>query len=224
MKRETELITDPMSFATPRPAPKAPAPESPYTPLAGGGQGAKGKGRLRKDNAKNNTSADRLQARNGADIDDDLEHDSDSTLVVPTQRSMSRNNSDDSIPDSMPLPSHDGKYAIATPRTPGQDFSQPRPYSEIGTLPSLYEPPTGAPTFRGTMHSGYTDSVHPDRPETLLSPRSHYLTTERYSRGSTIGAALGSASALGREEGEYWSKQALPPIPGDGNKNAQRRK
>ena len=243
MKRETELITDPMSFATPRPAPKAPGSvhlsknrdhdqsrfhdEAPMASAGLFGKGKKGKGMSKKgDKVKaagtKEDIQDKLRVRNGGVAEGSEGEDSDTTLVVPP-RNFSRNNSDDSLSLSSARfhpRSAQGNYTIATPRTPGhhQDFSQPRPYSEIGTLPSLYEPPTGAPTFRGTMHSGYTDSTSAGgiRPETLLSPRSQYPGTERFSR-STMGKAEG-------ENGEYWSRQALPPLPREGDENAKRRK
>jgi hypothetical protein len=173
MKRETELITDPMSFAMPRPAPKAPG-EPTYS-----------------------TTQQRLRNKSMSDSDSER-----AVTMRPGRTLIVSNATDDDISSPDTPPRNPAK--AFSPKTPSQDFSQPRPFSDAYTLPSLYEPPTGAPTFRGTTYSVQTDET---RPETLMSPTSRYPATDR---GSTIGAALGSGR---KADGDYWSRQELPPIP-----------
>ena len=182
MKRQTEFIIDPKSFATPRPAPRPIRTSGPVST-------AGGPSRLRRD------TSSRLYVRN--DVSD---AESDSTLVPPA-----RDGGDDSI--QVQRPDAGTPRTPHTPRTARQDFSQPRPYSSH-TLPSLYDPPTGAPTYRGTTYSGYTEGTAMTGG---VSPTSDYRPTERYSRASS--------------QGEYWSKQALPPLPtgqGGGGKNRKK--
>ena len=190
MKRQTEFIIDPKSFATPRPAPRPIRTSGPVS-TAGGPGGPRGPSRLRKG------TSSRLYVRN--DVSDG---ESETTLVPPT-----RDGGDDSIQVHTRRPDAGTPRTPRTPRTARQDFSQPRSYSSH-TLPSLYDPPTGAPTYRGTTYSGYTEGTAMTGG---VSPTSDYPHTERYSRASS--------------QGEYWSKQALPPLPtGQGGVGKNRKK
>ena len=224
-KRETEFITDPLSFADPRPAPKVPV-----VPQAS-------RKRDTNDSLAYTTTQQRLKPRGTAyDSDDESKlvsavmpgrtlivsnagPDSDSSLTspdTPPRRGVLKN--------AAPARAKGTEGArrpqappSAEPVTAGQDFSQPRPYSDAATLPSLYDPPTGAPPYRGTMHTAWT---HDTRPSTMVSPTSHYPPTNRDSRASTIGAALGSGRAPMEGDERYWSRQKLPPVPGEGEGGA----
>lgn len=219
-KRETELMADPLSFAAPRPAPKAPAIVR--TPKRPGSN----------DSLTYVTTQQRLRRQGDdgdySDVDSEFDAYTPRTVQTPYGRTLIVSNrnpdSDSSLtsPDT-PRPNKKSLMKKGPPATPRQDFSQPRPYSEAGTLPSLYEPPTGAPTFRGTMHSGWTGDGMMSRPDTMLSPRSHYPATDRGSRVSTIGAALGSGRVPSGADERYWSRQKLPPLPKHGSENAKRR-
>ncbi|ODN92092.1 hypothetical protein L198_05764 [Cryptococcus wingfieldii CBS 7118] len=114
------------------------------------------------------------------------------------------------LPPAPPPPAH------IPPPAPDQlplDFSQApsrhpslRPVSG-NTLPSLYEPPTGARTYRGsTMYS--PASRYPGNAETMFEV--HDRGRERPMSESTIGAALNSASVHG---GGGWGRDSAPPLP-----------
>lgn len=226
-KRETDLMADPLSFADPRPAPKVPV--------------AKYASRKRDtdDNLAYTTTQQRLKAGRTTIYDSDDESEIVSavmpgrTLIVSNAGPESEGSP--SSPDTPPQRRGVLKNGTAQskaraggasrlaqavrsndaePITARQDFSQPRPYSDAATLPSLYDPPTGAPTYRGTMHTGWTGDE--TRPSTIVSPNSHYPATNRDSRASTIGAALGGGRAPRVGDERYWSSQKLPPVPGEG--------
>jgi len=105
------------------------------------------------------------------------------------------------------------------PLTASQDFSQPRPTSGIQTLPSLYEPPTGAARYTAGADSemyipprgsvGYTS-----RDSEMLSPASKYPITERPVSEDDVGAALGSARRPGESLwGRRLSGRTGTPLP-----------
>jgi hypothetical protein len=236
-KRETDFITDPLSFADPRPAPKVP-------PVA---QSARK--RDTNDSLAYTTTQQRLKARGTVyDSDDESElvsavmpgrklivsnagPDSDGSMTSPDTpkrpHGVLKNGADHNAhPVHATRPAQGAHAGTIEPVTARQDFSQHRPYSEAATLPSLYDPPTGAPTYRGTMHTAWTGNGTGNdetRPGTMLSPTSHYPPTNRDSRASTIGAALGSGRAPMVGDERYWSRQKLPPVP-DGGGQVEGRK
>ncbi|WVQ72713.1 hypothetical protein IAR50_002273 [Cryptococcus sp. DSM 104548] len=120
------------------------------------------------------------------------------------------------LPPAPPPPAH------LPPPAPDQlhlDFSQAptssrdpsiRPVSG-NTLPSLYEPRTGARTYyRGsTVYS--PASKYPGHTDTLSEMPEREGERERPMSESTIGAALNSASIHGG--GGHWNRDSAPPLP-----------
>lgn len=122
-----------------------------------------------------------------------------------------------------PTPDEAQSLSLLSPLGRRVDFSQPpsirrERISENPTLPSLYEPPTGARTYRasrgsemfspGSRYMGtiYGDGGHGDRARGGGEGR-------RFSEG-TIGATLGSARSLKTGDGRArWSGESAPPLP-----------
>ena len=122
-----------------------------------------------------------------------------------------------------PAPDEAQSLSLLSPLGGRVDFSQPpsirrERISENPTLPSLYEPPTGARTYRASRGSE------------MFSPGSRYMGTiygdggdEDGARGggegrrfseSTIGTALGSARSLKTRDGRgRWSGESAPALP-----------
>ena len=92
------------------------------------------------------------------------------------------------------------------------DFSQPRPFSasDIQTLPSMYEPQTGA-----TRYTNGSETAPPDIEE-IMSLESRYPATEAGIRESEIGGPSKSGT------GQAWSQGEVPPLPEKGGKGARR--
>ncbi|ORX40878.1 hypothetical protein BD324DRAFT_26100 [Kockovaella imperatae] len=184
-KRVTELMNDPKSFRSPRPAPKAPS----------------------IDDWRYTTTQDRMRARK-ADSDDSLSGQSgmsarqvlleihQSPIPTPGYSTDGRLLVHESQYDDDPLEGEDhqesnrGAWAGGSgPNAPlSTDFSQPRPFSasDVQTLPSLYEPQTGATRFTNT--SLLTGDA------TQMSPDSRYPATEAGRGGSMIGETLGTGN------------------------------
>ncbi|XAO27548.1 hypothetical protein I312_106404 [Cryptococcus bacillisporus CA1280] len=124
-------------------------------------------------------------------------------------------------PAHLPPPAPDEAQPSLSPLGSRVDFSQPlsirrERISENPTLPSLYEPPTGARTYRASRGSE------------MFSPGSRYMGTiygdggdgngargaeegRRFSEG-TIGTALGSARSLKMRDGRGNGERA-PALP-----------
>ena len=88
---------------------------------------------------------------------------------------------------------------------PSKDFSRPYSSADMRTLPSLYDPPTGAERYTATSE--------------MISPRSRYPPSER--GRESVGAALGSGVGAGgrvrdlkrESEERYYARMDMPALP-----------
>ncbi|KAK1923286.1 hypothetical protein DB88DRAFT_494496 [Papiliotrema laurentii] len=218
MKRQTEFITHPMSFSRPRPAPKPTG-----SILRESVDGPTYTSSTQRFHGRENSFASTPAASSLGDDEMDQRASrgvGGHRLIVQNASIGTGTDTDESVSPAHTPPGtlRPGASQVKLPSPLRQDFSRPRPDSTAHTLPSLYEPPAGAPTFRETTYTSYsaaTDNAHDrysssDRPETLLSLPSRYAAAERHSTASTIGAALGSGR---RTDQNFWSRQELPPVP-----------
>ena len=161
-KRVTELMSDPRSFATPRPAPKAPHHSSYITTTQ----------RLRDRPVSEEEMSDVVKDGLGKEYTHSLPAPPQSVLVE--QQGGLEYGSVPETGDSLSF------VESPLPIMASQDFSRPRPreVSTTQTLPSLYDVSTSVPRY--------------DAHSALFSPASRYPMTERPESGSTVGAALGS--------------------------------
>ena len=164
-RRVTELMSDPRSFASPRPAPRAP-PHSSYVTTTE---------RLRGRPVSEEEMSDLMTDGLGKDYLRGPPVTSDSILLV-RQSGLEYGEP----PESGNPPDKVSFVDSPLPITASQDFSRPptRGISTTQTLPSLYDVSTAVPRYNADSE--------------LFSPASRYPITERPESGSTVGAALGS--------------------------------
>lgn len=167
-------MADPSSFATPRPAPRAPGPRKGYR-----------------------TTSQRLQTTVS---DDSEEREYLSNLPPPPSGNWGQAPGSSYAESPLPL-------TAPTTATASQDFSRPprsplrpRYESTTQTLPSLYDPPTGAERFDGSQ---YGTIRYTGRSEDF-SPTSRYPATERPDSEAVVGTALGSGR---RSRDSLWGKR-----------------
>ncbi|WVQ78725.1 hypothetical protein IAT38_000812 [Cryptococcus sp. DSM 104549] len=203
--RNTELLNDPEAFADPRPAPRAPI---------------KSRSMLR---SWQTTSQRLAEEPSTASSDDSLGKEERTgwkgaflssergstkpTYTTTTQRLAQQR-------DTLTPSELDSRASSISPLPPAHlaptpDFSQPPSLHRASanpTLPSLYEPPTGAPAWTQSM---------------MESPMSKYPTAtvefgrERPVSEGTIGAALGSGVGwrTSRSGQGRWSGESVPEMP-----------
>lgn len=219
-RRETDLITDPLAFTTPRQAPKTPGDVNSmrYTTT---------QSRIRDRMSSDSDGSSIFDPRRNLPSHQNLGSRSELIVDMDEDDSLSsgRTGLGGGAKAQYERAGESSARRIAPSRS--QDFTQPRPFSEVRTLPSLYDPPTGAARY--TVTSQYTEGTPDGRGRELLgstimsspmplSPESRYPGTERGDRASrmsrgTIGEALGSGRGRDRESEQFWSRQKLPPLP-----------
>lgn len=210
-RRDTEYLADPETFAAPRPAPKPSGLR--YTTTS-----------ERLQNRQD--SADSISVYNGSGDDEPLppprvlvgpgeseaRHSFGPILSSSTESFMDENGSPKAPPQAY-LASHlvpqtqtkTGTLALALAHTHSIDFSAAASPTEVRapsftdtrTLPSLYEPRTGAERYTHVS-------------EEPVSPESRYPMTGRPASDATIGAALGSGRMA---EWNRANRESVPDIP-----------
>jgi hypothetical protein len=209
-RRDTEYLADPETFAAPRPAPKPSGLR--YTTTSERLQ-------ARQD------GADSISFYNGEGEDEPLppprvlvgHGESEAVhsfgpILSPSSDSFMDENGSPKAPPQAYLASHlapqsqsqTGPLALFLPHTHSIDFSaaaspigRAPSFTETRTLPSLYEPQTGAQRYTHVS-------------EEPVSPESRYPMTERPGSDATIGAALGSGRMA---EWNRADRESVPDVP-----------